>query len=131
MYSCRHVFHNPNPTASRDSADCVVRALSVALDLDWDTVYRDLCDLGFALKRMPNDRDTYRTCLTNAGMLRTGISNKKGSRRPTVDSFARTNPQGVFVLEIAHHLVTVRDGRYYDTWDCGSKSLYGYWAAAK
>lgn len=126
----RYIFSNPNPSNTRQSCDCVVRAISHALNLSWDTTYRDLCDLGFALKRMPNDRDTYRTYLSNAGMKRTGISNKKGSTRPTVASFASSHSSGVYILEIAHHLVTVRDGHYYDTWDCGRKCLYGYWSRA-
>ena len=56
-----------------------------------------------------------------------GISNKKGTRRPTVKSFANTHRNGTYVLRLAHHLVTVVDGFYYDTWDSGEYSLYGYW----
>lgn len=128
MKKSRHIFRNPNPTKSVNCGDCVVRAISIALDLSWDVVYNDLCQLGSQLKRMPNDRQNYRTYLTNCGMVRTGISNKKGSKRPTVDSFAASHKKGIYILEVAHHIVTVRDGHYYDTWDCGDKCLYGYWA---
>lgn len=127
MSKSRHIFRNPNPSKSTKSGDCVIRAISIALDMDWDEVYKDLCTLGFQLKRMPNDAENYRTYLTNCSYRRTGISNRKGSKRPTVESFAKDHKQGTYILEVANHIVTVRDGHFYDTWDCSEKCLYGYW----
>lgn len=51
-----------------------------------------------------------------------GISNKKGSKRPTVDGFAKEH-KGTYLLKVANHVVAV-DGIYYDS---GYKSLYGYY----
>lgn len=31
-----------------------------------------------------------------------------------------------YVFEIAHHLVGLKDGKYYDLWDAADSSLYGY-----
>lgn len=121
------IFINPNPSKSLRSGDCVVRAISIALDMSWDEVYHDLCQLGSQLKRMPNDVENYHTYLTNCGMTRAKISNRKGCKRPTVESFAESHKSGIYILEVAHHLVTVRDGHYYDTWDCGLRSISGYW----
>ena len=56
-----------------------------------------------------------------------GKANKKGSKRPTVDSFAKDHPNGSYILSVANHVVAVVDGKYYDTWDSGYKSLYGYY----
>ena len=61
------------------------------------------------------------------GFRYVGISNKKGSKRPTVEGFTKSNKLGKFVLVVAHHLVASVDGTYYDTWDSGDKSMYGYW----
>lgn len=127
MKQSRYVYYNPNPF-NNICSDCVVRALSIAFQSEWDDIYKHLCELGFSLKLMPNDKDCYKTFLANTGFQRTGISNKKGSKRPTVDSFAAEHPSGVYVLEVAHHIVTVKDGKYYDVWNSGSKSLYGYWS---
>lgn len=55
-----------------------------------------------------------------------GVSNKKGTKRPTVERFALDHPQGTYICKVAHHVVAVVDGKYYDTWDCGKYSLYGY-----
>ena len=74
-----------------------------------------------------NSKFCYELYLSRKGFEYIGISNKKGSKRPTVKEFALKNRKGVFYLNIANHCVAVVDGIYYDTWDCGHKSLYGYW----
>ena len=60
-----------------------------------------------------------------------GISNKKGSKRPTVDRFAKDHKSGIFFLNVANHCIAVVDGYYYDTWESGSCCLYGYWEKDK
>ena len=123
----RMIYRNPNPS-KQICGDCVVRALSIALEEEWTLIYDDLCELGRHIYRMPNDKDCFKTYLTRRGFKRIGVSNKKGTKRPTVQSFAEAHKEGTYVLEVARHVVTVKDGHYYDIWDCGSKSLYGYWA---
>lgn len=125
MLKTRNVYFNPNP-AKHEVGDCTVRACCVVTGKSWDEVYRALCDIGFELKRMPNDRECVRAYLSTFGFVRTGISSKKGSKRPTVASFAASHKTGTYVLEIAHHLVGLKDGKYYDLWDAADKSLYGY-----
>ena len=40
--------YNPNP-ALRLVGDCAVRALTVALDVDWERAYAMLCANGFSM----------------------------------------------------------------------------------
>ena len=42
---------NPNPN-NRNTGDCVIRAISIAEDRDWDDVYLDLFAEGFFEKEM-------------------------------------------------------------------------------
>lgn len=125
----RNKYYNPNPL-KKETGDCVVRAFCKATGKDWDVVYKELFELGFELKVMPNSRDNWKEYLDRNNFIKHSIKVSRGSRRPTVDSFARNNPKGTFVLQVANHIVTVVDGYYYDTWDCGSRSLYGYWEKA-
>ena len=62
-----------------------------------------------------------------SGFEYVGISNKKGTTRPTVESFTKEHKEGTYILRVANHIVASVDGMYYDTWDSGHKSLYGYW----
>jgi hypothetical protein len=122
----RNKYYNPNPK-KLEIGDCVIRALCKATDSDWDTIYRELFEIGFELKVLPNDDLAWKQYLKNKGFIEHKISNKKGTKRPTVASFAQTNKKGTFVLRVANHVVACVDGYYYDLWDSGNKSLYGYW----
>lgn len=119
-------YFNPNP-AKKDTSDCVIRALVKATDKDWDTVYKELCQIGFELKVMPNNDEAWKEYLFRNGFEYCKIPIKRGSKRPTVSSFTKEHKQGTYVLRIAHHLVTAKDGYYYDTWDSGKYAVYGYY----
>ena len=66
--------------------------------------------------------------MSEIGFSYHGISNRKGIKRPTVETFAKDHPEGTFILNVANHEVAVVDGLYYDTWNSGHCSLYGYFA---
>ena len=119
---------NPNPNHKRDKiGDCVIRAFCKALNVDWETVYVELSKMGLEMHAMPNDKVVWKKFLENAGFEKHIVSNAVGTKRPTTASFAKSHQTGTYVLQMAKHIVTCEDGLYYDTWDCGNKSLYAYW----
>lgn len=122
----RNKYYNPNPKKN-ETSDCVVRAICKATDKEWDMVYKELCDIGFKLKVMPNDAEAWKEYLIQDGFILHKITNKKGSKRPTVQTFAETHKTGTYVLRVANHLVTCQDGYFYDLDDFGNSSLYGFW----
>lgn len=119
-------FYQPNKKQSM-TGDCVVRALCKATGREWLDVFDELIIYSKDMQVMPSSKLCYEKFLRIHNFTYTGISNKKGTKRPTVDSFSKEHKQGIFVLIVANHLVTSFDGNYYDTWDSGHKSLYGYW----
>ena len=129
--SSRYVYFQPNAKDLKDEyGDCQVRALSKALNISWVEAF----DLTIPICR---EMQTYTifggSCTIGKDNLRKlgfnycGISNKRGSKRPTVDSFAKDHPTGTYIAKVAHHVVAIVDGKYYDTWDSGQKSMYGYY----
>ena len=124
-------YYQPNDKDLKDKVgDCQVRALSKALSLSWLEAF----DLTIPICRELQtytifDCDLKKTkeAMKSLGFEYTGISNKKGSDRPTVKEFALSHRTGIYILSLSHHVVAVVDGIYYDTWDCGKKSLYGYY----
>lgn len=121
-------YYQPNKKDIKDEyGDCVIRALTKAVQAGWLQIFEDLLPYARELQCMPNGKPCYERYLKDKGFTYCGISNKKGSQRPTVRSFANEHKIGVYILRVAHHLVTVVDGVYYDTYDCGNKALYGYW----
>ena len=123
----RNKFYNPNPNKRTDVGDCVIRSMCKATGKDWDTVFNDLVAIAFEKKCMPNSDDAWKEYLSQHGFEYRKLSIKKGSKRPTPQTFATKNKKGTFVLVIAGHIVTCQDGYFWDTWDCGEKGMYGYW----
>ena len=95
-----------------------------AMSEDWITVYRELCDLGAELYDMPFNKDVFGEYLKRKGWIWYPCKSENG-KRPKVCNFDKANSA---ILRVANHLVYVSNHEYYDTWDCGNKSVYGYWA---
>lgn len=117
------VNFNANPK-NKLGCDCVVRAISTAMREDWITVYRELCDLGAELYDMPFNKDVFGEYLKRKGWIWYPCKSENG-KRPKVCNFDKANSA---ILRVANHLVYVSNHEYYDTWDCGNKSVYGYWS---
>ena len=118
-------YYQPNQKCKK-ACDCVIRALTKACDAKWEDVYTRLCTIGLFMGDVPDAPDVYRKLLADEGFEIHTIKVTKGSKRPTVKSFAKEHKKGTYVLEVANHVVTVVDGDYYDIWDCGDKCLYRY-----
>lgn len=111
-------FVNPNP-AYNFVGDCVVRALTIALDSDWDTIFLGLAAYGFNIKDMPSGNAIWSAYLRDKGFKRYIIPNECPNCY-TLKDFCKDHPNGIFVLGTGTHAVAVIDGDYYDSWDSGN-----------
>lgn len=59
MAKTKNRYFNPHPN-KKEIGDCVIRALCKAMDKDWDTVYKELFELGFEIKGVPNGDACYK-----------------------------------------------------------------------
>ena len=125
MHSDRWIEYNPNPQHNR-VGDCTVRAISKAMDTDWETVYSWLTAYGFICKDMPSANNVWGHFLKRQGFKRYLIDDH-GKEYYTVEDFCRDNPVGTYILAINGHVVCVCDGFYYDTWDSGKEEPIYYW----
>lgn len=114
------IFCNPNPQSNL-VGDCVIRAISVATDTDWDTVYADICVQGYEMKDMPSSNSVWGAFLLNHGFKREIVPNECPTCY-TVSDFCRDNPVGCFILATGTHVVTCIDGNWIDTWDSGQET---------
>lgn len=128
MASRNYKYYQPNDKDLKDKyGDCVMRALTKVLNKSWLEVFDAINPISREIQCPFNTKECYEEFLKRNGFVYHGISNKKGSKRPTVDRFAKDHTYGIYYLNVANHCVAVVDGIYYDTWDSGYKSLYGYW----
>ena len=116
---------NPNPTG-RNVGDCSVRAIARALRVDWETAYTKTAAAGFAMGDMPSADSVWGAVLRQNGFYRQAVPNTCPDCY-TVAEFAKDHLEGIYVLALGGHVVTVDNGDWYDTWDSGSQVPQYYW----
>ena len=114
------IEYNPNPLARR-VGDCAIRAVSKALDVDWDTAFCLITISAFAEKDMPSSDAVWASVLRRNGFYREAIPNSCPDCY-TAEEFCRDHPVGTFVLAFGGHVATAKDGNLFDSWD--SSQLY-------
>lgn len=128
MASRNYKYYQPNKMDLKDEyGDCVIRALTKVTGKAWEDVFDDLVPIARKLQCMPNGKPCYKAYLESNGFVYHGVSNAKGTKRPTVDRFSKDHTIGTYFARVAHHVIAIIDGVYYDTWDSGECSMYGYW----
>lgn len=116
---------NNNPV-SRRVGDCSVRAISKALDVDWETAYAMIAANGFAMGDMPSSNSVWGAVLRQNGFKKQIIPNSCPDCFTFAD-FARDNPRGTFVLGTGSHVATVVDGDLYDSWNSSDEIPVFVW----
>lgn len=120
-----YVMYNPNPTG-RFVEDCAIRAVSKALDIDWETTYAKLSMNGYAMGDLPNANSVWGALLRQNGFYREAIPNTCPDCY-TAEDFAKDHPKGTYVLGFGKHVATIKDGNLYDSWDSSKEIPQYYW----
>lgn len=110
--------HNENPVNAR-VGDCVIRAISTALNQDWVKTYVELCIQGLMFCDLPSSNAVWGSYLAHKGYKRFAIPNDCNCY--TVEDFCKDHPKGTYVLGTGTHALTVIDGNYIDVWDSGQE----------
>jgi hypothetical protein len=122
--------YNPNPTGRR-VGDCAVRAISVALDVDWETAFLMLARNAYAMGDMPSADSVWGALLRQNGFYREAIPNTCPECY-TAEQFSVDHPKGTFVLGFGGHVATVKDGDIYDSWDSSQEiPVYAWYRKEK
>ena len=116
---------NQNPTGRR-VGDCAVRAVSVALGIDWETAFALLANNAYQMGDMPSADSVWGSVLRQHGFYRETIPNECPDCFTAAD-FAREHPRGVYVLGFGGHVATVKDGHLYDAWDSSNEVPIYVW----
>lgn len=116
---------NPNPNNAR-VGDCVIRAISKALNKSWKDTYLDLCIYGLILSDMPSANHVWGSYLRDKGFKRYILPDSCPNCY-TVKDFCNDHKQGTYILALNGHVICSNDGNYYDTWDSGDEVPIYYW----
>ena len=119
-----YVFYNPNPSG-QCTQDCTVRAVCKAEDTDWYNVFSMFVRVCYEVCDIPGSLFVTNKVLCSLGYKR------KHSDNITVEEFSKRHPTGTYIIHTKGHVVTVKDGKYYDSWNSGKKIVLDYWVKKK
>lgn len=115
-----------NNPYNRNTGDCVIRALSVALKKSWDDTFWELAEKAYEMADLMASNGVWGEYLKDHGFTRYAIPNCPDCY--TVAEFALDHPHGVYVLGTGTHAVAVVNGNIYDAWDSSREIPIYYYA---
>lgn len=110
---------NPNPVNNLVD-DCVIRAISIILDVDWLWVYDELYEIGRSMYDVEISNNVWPKLLKEEGFKRHIIPDTCPDCY-TVRQFCKDYQNGKYILATGSHVIAIIDGDYYDTWDSGDE----------
>ena len=116
---------NPNP-AAKEVPDCVIRAISIALNMPWLQVFDELCEVARREYNMPSSDSVWGLYLYSKGFEPFLLPNAC-PRCITIDEFTKWFPVGIYIIGTGHHAIAIIDGNYIDSWDSGMEVPTFFW----
>lgn len=118
-------FYNAHPKGLI-VGDCVKRAITLAAQMDYMEVQRELNRYKkvTGAKSFNSDYNPHKYVENVLHGRKLSFPAKRGERRMTASKFSETHPHGRYILNMAGHWSCCVDGVIYDTWDCGEKCVY-------
>lgn len=104
----------------------MIRAISKATHQTWIMTFVGICLEGLMMGDMPSSNAVWGSYLYNKGFNRYTLPDTCPDCY-TVRDFCIDHPIGEYVLATGSHVVSVKNGRYFDTWDSGDESPLYYW----
>lgn len=116
---------NPNPK-NKEVPDCVIRALCIALNRSWYSIYDDLSELGREECDWGNSDHIWGKYLYQMG-FEPFLLPHRCPECITIRDFTAMYPFGTYIIGTGSHAVAVINGDYYDSWDSGNEVPSFFW----
>ena len=118
--------YNANPK-NKKTADCVIRALTMATGLPYYTVYKELFDISVETGYILNEKRVEDKFMERHGFVKYKQPRKNDNTKYTINEIRLLSNAPVIVIRCAGHLTVVKDGVLIDTWNCGCKTINNYY----
>lgn len=115
------IYHNNNPEREITN-DCVVRAISTALNLDYNYILQELFKISNYFNCDMLVKDCYKILLSEQFELPMYYGNGN-----SVEKIARDFRDKNLILRIDGHLVASKNGNVFDTWDSSKEIVDVFW----
>lgn len=121
----RWEYFNPN-TTSPDEAhdDCTIRAICAVCGADWPSIAYNYFMWCYRRGCVPGEPKPFRSYLEELEFHEWDeYSRKDNVIKPTVRGLVNEYPTLTAILICNNHVVGVREGKYFDTWDSGGNKV--------
>ena len=122
-------FHNANPK-KRITADCVLRAISTALDEDYNTILLEMVQIQLETGYHFTSVQGIERYLASKGWVKQKQPRKEDNTKYTGKEFCKhyINKKRRYLANIGgHHIVAIVNGKVYDIWDSTDGCIGNYW----
>lgn len=116
------VYYNANPN-KQEIGDCVIRAMSLALDLD----YFEVVNMLYYGSNFFNCDMLVRECYEKILEDEFKLERIKPKTYKTVQEVATEYSDNILLIRIKGHLTCSMYGRIYDIWDCSNEQVDVFW----
>ena len=121
-----YIYFNPNPRHKNPVGDCIIRAVSKALDISWETAYIDLVSQGYDMGDMPSSNAVLNSYLRSKGFRKYTLPNDCPDCYTFAD-FAGEHFKGTFIVCTGTHVACIQDGCLYDSWQSSDCTVLYYY----
>ena len=115
------VYYNANPMGTIEP-DCVVRAISTALGIEYYKVLEMLYNNSNYFNCDMLVKDCYKKIFDDYGLIEFKPKTKKSVREVAEDF-----NDDILIIRIEGHLTTSLYGNIYDVWDCSDEIVDTFW----
>ena len=115
------VYYNANPNHER-IGDCVIRAISVALNKDYYDILYELFNISNYFNCDMIVKDCYNKLLSGYYNLK-----KYSGMNKTVEQVANDFRDKTLILRVKNHLTCSKNGVIIDTWDTSDEIVDIFW----
>lgn len=117
-------YYNPNPKGNITN-DCVIRALSKALNIKWEFAKALVDAYSYQFAQSEDSDMVWFAILADRGFRMEPYYCKE--RKCDLIDFVFAHPVGTYVVKLPNHVVCVKDGTIYDTWNSSTQTPLYYW----
>lgn len=119
--------HNAN-FKNRKTCDCVIRAIAEASSIPYKDAAKRLFDEWMSTGYDMTSNKVVDKVLSDLGFVKKGKPFKEnGKTYCAIEMDKLIGQTDAAVVQVASHLTCVKGQYLIDLWDCGVKSVYGYW----
>lgn len=120
-------YYNRNPY-KQATTDCVIRAISSALDIPYTNVVMDFAKIQCETGLDPSEKETFSKYLEDHGWFKRKEPRHYDNTKYITRDFIDENPGLTCIAKLGNnHLAYINNGVVLDIWNSSNEVIHSYW----